>query len=502
MNLELKPIQKEAIDRLRESWKDHRTHLIMAPCGFGKTALAAHIVDGFHSKGMRVIFTVPYTSLIMQTVERFEQYGLPKPAVIWQKHELTDPTNRIQIASIDTLLRREWPKYDVLLVDEAHLKRVALLERIQGSDKPVIGLTATPFTPWIGQYYDSLIRTKTTREMIELGYLSDYVMYGSEEKPDTSGIKVTRQSHGRDYDQKQLGSAMSDVKLVGDIVSNWLEKGNNEPTIAFCVNVSHANAVTVKFTSAGVTAEVINAKTPFEERQNIFKRFRDGVTKILVSVGCLIAGFDEDVRCIIFARPTKSEMLYVQAIGRGLRLANGKEHCIILEHSGSWIELGMPCQITIDDLGTSSDGMSGAGDGPEVKRQEKKSKECPKCKYIKPPSVYECPKCGFKPIGGEDVETIDADLKLVTSAKNKKQMTMHEKQIFYSELLGYYRQKRAEGKEWSKHWVSNQYRAKTGVWPMGMIDRPVDPSVETLMWIKSQWMKFIKSKGKKKYANS
>lgn len=502
MKLQLKPIQEEAINKLRQEWGKNRTHLIMAPCGFGKTALAAYIINGFQSKGMRVIFTVPYTSLIMQTVERFEQYGLPKPAVVWQNHELTDPSNKIQIASIDTLIRRDWPEYDVLIVDEAHIKRESLLKAIESTDKPVIGLTATPFTAWLGTYYKSFIKTKTPREMMELGYLSDYVMYGSHQKPDMSDVKVTRQSHGRDYDQKQLGNAMTDIKLVGDIVSNWLEKGCNEPTIAFCVNVSHANAVTINFQKAGVTAEVITAKTPQEERQEIFKRFRDGVTKILVSVGCLIAGFDEDVRCVIYARPTKSEMLYQQALGRGWRLADGKEHCIILEHSGTWMELGQPCLITIDDLKSSSNGDSKTYERDEEPKKEKKPKECTKCHFIKPAGVYECPKCGFKPIAGEDVETIDAELEVVSGKNNKKKMTTEEKQFFYSELLGFYNQKILEGKTWNRHWVANQYKAKTGVWPRGLNDEPLEPSLQTLNWIKSQWIRFHKAKGTKKYANS
>ena len=89
----------------------------------------------------------------------------------------------------------------------------------------------------------------------------------------------------------------------------------------------------------------------------MFQRFRDGVTKILVSVGTLIAGFDEDVRCIIFARPTKSEMLYQQALGRGLRTAPGKDKCIILEHSPTVFNLGYVCEIDIDELKSSTTGQ-------------------------------------------------------------------------------------------------------------------------------------------------
>ena len=495
LKLELRPIQKQAIIDLRESWKNHRTHLVTAPCGFGKTALAAHITDGFASKSLRVVFTVPYTALILQTVERFEQYGLKKPAVIWQNHELTDSENPVQIASIDTLIRREFPKCDVLIVDECHLKRVKLLEIIRDSDIPVIGLSATPFPAWLGTYYESLIKTKTTREMIDLGYLSEYEMFGAPKKPDLSKVKTKNYAHGRDYDEKALGEAMEDSVLVGDITSTWLEKGNNEPTIAYCVNVSHANAVTLEFQRVNVSAEVITAKTPQEERQRIFQRFRDGITKIMVSVGTLVAGLDEDVRCIIYARPTKSEVLYVQIIGRGLRLAEGKEKCIILEHSGTWENLGFPCEISIDELKSSSDGMDSTEvDKDEEEKQIKLPKECPACHFLKPAGMHECPKCGFVPLAGEDVETTNDELKVVKRDKKKKVLSMSEKDQFHRELYGYWHQKKLEGKNWSKHWVSNQYKTKIGTWPKGLSDKPLTPSPATLNFIKAQQRAYGKRK--------
>ncbi len=92
--------------------------------------------------------------------------------------------------------------------------------------------------------------------------------------------------------------------LVGDIVDNWLRHGRDLPTVAFCVNKAHANFVTMQFNKAGINAEVMVAETPHEERQAMIHRFETGATKIIVS-GVLVAGFDSDVRCIIYARPTK-----------------------------------------------------------------------------------------------------------------------------------------------------------------------------------------------------
>ncbi|EMU8391698.1 ATP-dependent helicase, partial [Escherichia coli] len=143
--------------------------------------------------------------------------------------------------------------------------------------------------------------------------------------PDLAGVKTSNTVFGRDYNEEQLASIMGSSDLVGDIVRNWLENGEDLPTICFCVNVAHANFVTREFLQAGIGAEVMTADTLHDERQDIIRRFEEGATKIIVNVGVLVAGFDSDVRCLIYARPTKSEIRWLQCIGRALRTASGKK---------------------------------------------------------------------------------------------------------------------------------------------------------------------------------
>ncbi|ENP7393944.1 ATP-dependent helicase, partial [Salmonella enterica] len=140
---------------------------------------------------------------------------------------------------------------------------------------------------------------------------------------------------------------------------------------AFCVNVAHANFLTIQFNQAGVNAEVMTADTPVDERQAIIHRFETGATKIIVSVGVLVAGFDSDVRCIIYARPTKSEIRWLQALGRGLRIVPGKESCLIFDHSGTVHRLGYPDSIEYDDLPGKSDGMEESVRRADEERDEK-----------------------------------------------------------------------------------------------------------------------------------
>ncbi len=109
-----------------------------------------------------------------------------------------------------------------------------------------------PFSPFLGNYYQQLLKPTTMKELIAKGELSTYEFYAPA-KPDLKGVKLTSSDDfGQDYKEGQLAEIIGDSTLVGDIVKNWLENGNDEPTICFCVNVAHANFITVEFNKAGV----------------------------------------------------------------------------------------------------------------------------------------------------------------------------------------------------------------------------------------------------------
>ncbi|EPV8988144.1 helicase-related protein, partial [Escherichia coli] len=433
------------------------------PTGSGKTGLAAFVTAGMVERGMRVMFVCPYTILLNQTAERFTEYGLPWEEIsfVWRDHPNYDPSRLIQIASADTLIRREFPdNIDLLIIDEAHMKRRALLEVIRDRDIRVLGLSGTPFAAWMGKYYECLIKPTTIRELIQRGDLSDYEFFAPS-MPDLAGVKTSNTVFGRDYNEEQLASIMGSSDLVGDIVRNWLENGEDLPTICFCVNVAHANFVTREFLQSGIGAEVMTADTPHDERQDIIRRFEEGATKIIVNVGVLVAGFDSDVRCLIYARPTKSEIRWLQCIGRALRTASGKKRALIFDHSGTVHRLGFPEDIEYDELPGKNDGMKASAGGSEVKA-EKLPRECPKCHFMKPAGVHMCPKCGFRPLGGDDVAT-DRDRKLSRVNKGKREYTREEKQRWWSEIKGYQNYRNATGKPLSDGWCAHIYKEKFGV---------------------------------------
>lgn len=504
LNITANLAQQRALDMLRHDWKQYNSFMVYSPTGSGKTGLSAFITDGFVSRGMRVLMTCPYTVLVTQTAKRFIQYGLPEDEIsyVWRDHPNYDPERKIQIASADTLIRRDFPEnIDLLIVDEAHLRRKKMLEVIKyltaETQVKVIGLSGTPFAPFLGKYYQRLIKPTTIKELMDTGVLCGYEFFAPT-KPDLSGVKVTRSDEfGSDYKEDEVAEIMCGADLVGDIVSNWLSHGEDRPTVAFCVNVNHANYVTLQFNKAGVNAEVMTAQTPHDERQMMIHRFEQGATKIIVSVGTLIAGFDSDVRCIIYARPTKSEIRWLQIIGRGLRTAKGKDKCLVFDHSGSVHRLGYPDSIEYDTLPSKNDGMKTAVSERENEKREKLPKECSQCHYMKPSGVYQCPKCGHKPLAGEDVDT-DASRGLKQISGKKKVVTKQEKQSWWSQIKFYQCQRAAQGKPVSDGWCAHTFKDKFGTWPNGLQDYPMEITPEVNNYIKWKQIAFAKGREKSK----
>lgn len=493
--LDLFPHQKSALHQLRIDWHKSDTHLLQSPVGSGKTGIAAEIIAGAIKSGKRCMFIVPYVVLVEQTAKAFMSYGLPKPGIIWRDHEWTDPENLIQISSAQTLIRRDFPNVDIVIWDEAHLAVKKLLDIMAGSKAKWIGLSATPFGSWMGKSYDNFIKVAKMRELIDGGYLSDYDVYAPD-IPSMKGVKTTNLAGlGKDYREAEVAAIMGESKIVGNIVKTWLELGENEPTIAYACNVAHANFLTVEFNRAGVKAEVITAETPKEERESMFKRFSDGLTKILVNVGVLVAGFDADVRCLIYARPTKSEARWIQCCGRAMRTANGKKRAIILDHSGTVIRLGLPCSIEYDDFRGDEDPK----DSPAARKKEKEKKEklpkvCSKCNYMKPAGQYVCAKCGFKPIGGENVD-VDETRGLTKIKGEKKEYTKEDKQDWWSELRSYRAEvKLQRGKNYSDGYLSHLFKAKFGTFPRSLKDDLKPVTQEVRNFIKSRQIAFAKSK--------
>jgi superfamily II DNA or RNA helicase len=461
-----------------------RRPMLMMATGAGKTRTAAEIINRALAKGKRVVMTAPAIELIDQTVEALWSEGITEVGVIQAQHRLTDYSKPVQVASVDTLQRRKLPEADLVIVDEAHRGSKVIFQWMQENPKlPFIGLSATPWARGLAKHYDDLIIAATTQQLIRRGYLSPYRVFAPSH-PDLSGVKTV----AGDYDEGQLAEVMDKPQLTADVVSTWMKLGENRPTLCFAVNRAHARSLLRDFTRAGVAAGYVDGDTERPERDEIRKSFERGDIRVVVNVGVLTTGVDWDVRCIILARPTKSEMLYVQIIGRGLRLAEGKQDCLILDHSDTTLNLGFVSDIHHERLDDGSPKKASKSSSKE--RPLPLPKECTSCHRLKPAGVHKCPTCGFEPKKVEDVETRQGELAQLGGKQHKA--TIEDKRSFYGQLKWV---ARTRGKD--QRWVVANYKNRFEVWPRGMDDVvPVMPTTQTISWLKSRQIAWIKGQQK------
>jgi len=491
---ELRDYQTEAIKNVRESLKSGKRRVILQmPTGSGKTATAAAVIDSALGKGRRVIFTVPAISLITQTIESFRRDGIIEIGVMQGQHELTDADQPVQICSVQTLARRNIPQADLVVVDEAHIvfdlyKR--WFDSEDWKDVPIIGLSATPWAKGLAKIWDDLVIGATTQDMIDKGHLCKFRVFAPS-KPDLEGIKTV----AGDYDLGGLDKAMNKTGITADIVKTWIERGGNRPTLCFAVNRAHAANICDEFNRAGVPAAYVDGETPLDERDDLAKDFKAGKYKVICNVGVMTTGVDLPfVSCLILARPTRSEMLFVQIVGRGLRPAQGKEDCLILDHSDTTARLGFVTDIHHEKL---DDGAKRQGGGDKKEKKEPLPKACPSCTYLMPLKIKVCPSCGFELKPKANVFVAEGTLvEHLGGGKDKfhfqDQPDLWEKELFYRELLGL-AQERGYKNGWAYHQFKERYRES----PNKLFNpMPIPPSDKTRNWLKHIWIKRKKAEMK------
>jgi DNA repair protein RadD len=315
--------------------------------------------------------------------------------------------------------------------------------------------------------------------MIEAGYSSPFKVFAPA-SPDLSEVRTL----AGDYHERDLGDVMNRNGLVADVVETWQRLGQRRPTLCFAVDRAHAKNLQTQFLESGVLAEYIDCNTPASERISIGRRFNAGEVEIVCNVGCLTTGVDWDVRCIILARPTQSEMLFTQMIGRGLRIAEGKTDCLILDHSDNHLRLGFVTDIHHEELDDGNPRKKA-----EAKASEALPKKCPQCSFLKPPKTATCPVCSFtaKP----KCEVVTTEGELVELDRARRSTLEPDEKIFHAELRWI-----EADRSFKQGWAAHKFKDKFGFFPpWSWNDLPTaTPTLETLRWVKSRQIAYAKAK--------
>ena len=464
-----------------------RAPLLVVPTGGGKTTIAAWLMRREVEEQGRSLFLAPRRELIFQASGRLRSAGLHHGVLLAGEEHREDYTASIQVASIDTIIARvmrrgrgrdELGEFTQIIVDEAHLavteRRAELLD--MWPDARVIGLTATPVRKdgrALGLLFDALVEPTSVRELTEAGYLVR-ARYFSLSEPDLRRVRTT----AGDYNAKDLEEAVNNQELVGDIVTHWCEHAEGRRTVVFCAGIAHSVAVADQFQQVGVRAEHVDANTPTAERAEIFARFIRGDTTVLTNCFLASYGFDlPELSCVILARPTKSLMLYLQMLGRGLRPADGKTDCLVLDHAGCVHMHGFADDIRPWTLEGKMQLASDSGDD-RSRDDEPRMIDCPECAAVFTRSL-QCPECGYRlrPVG----QAVDhTDGKLVEMGADNAPLGDPG---FFAELRAY-----AHERGYKAGWAIHKYKEKFGILPPREWNRMATktPTIETQRWIRSR----------------
>lgn len=462
------------------------------------TMIASAIIERANELGQRTTFVVPSISLIDQTYEKFRAEGLDDIGVIQANHPMTNFARRNQICSIQTLKSRGYfPDSKLIIFDEVHQlhdHHKKWLTDPKFARAYFVGLSATPWTKGLGLYFDTLLIAADMQDLIDKGRLSKYRIFACP-KADVSGVKIT----AGDYQVDQLSKASQKGTLTADIVHTWQTKWGQDKTLVFCVDCAHAQVIHERFMEAGIRSAYQDASTTGVDREDIRRGFHSGGYQVVCNVGTLTTGVDWDVRCLSFARPTKSEMLYVQIIGRALRTAEGKEWAMILDHTDTTMELtggAGPVGIHHDRLDHRADNAK----DPPVERKPAVAKPCPACAALGMRIARVCQNCGHEFPLHTTVENEDGELTELVPGRMipaglrgaKRVYSDEEKLRWYQEALGWCREHgKKDGLAW--HLMQEKF-GPTRVSTRGQ--PPISPSWDVDSYIRSRFIRYAKGKAK------
>jgi len=340
----LRPYQTEAVEAILAGRRAGlRRMLVCLPTGAGKTVIFSRLA---RLARRQVLVLAHREELLQQAREKIQAaLGDERAVAVERGSERGDPSAKVLVCSIrslgaarlsDIVERRE---LGLVVYDECHhaaaddnlriLRQIGVFEA--GFSGTLLGFTATTARgdgKGLDQVFEKIVYSKTLPELIEDGYLAKLRGFRISTNADLTRLS----SGGADFREDELSEAVDIEERNALVARSIQELARDRRTIAFCVTVGHARNLSRALNALGVAAGVVHGAMKSEARAQALADFRAGRLQVVCNVAVLTEGFDDPgVSCIAMARPTRSEGLYAQCVGRGTRLHPDKRDCLILD---------------------------------------------------------------------------------------------------------------------------------------------------------------------------
>lgn len=437
-NIKLRDYQEVGVTDIRLEFKaKNYPVLFVLPTGGGKTYTFSYIADSAASKGRQVCIIVHRKELLLQASASLRALGVDHGLI--SPHFTPNPRALVQVASVDTLLirlKKQAFDFGMLIFDEAHHviadnKWGRAYEQL--GRPPMLGVTATPVRTdgkglgeHAGGVFKAMVLGPSVAELIQRGMLLNPIVYTSLEVPDLKGLHTNKDG---EYNSKELAARVDKPKITGSAVAEYTRICPGARAIVFCASVEHAKHVVAQFNEAGYRFDLLVGEPAMSdaERTEVNRKLRAGELHGACTVDLVSEGYDlPDLEVCIMLRPTASEALFLQQVGRVMRISDGKTTCWLLDQVGNVGVLvdggfkrkhGLPNEAREWGLDGRKKKKKGPKDPAEVTID---LLQCPKCYVVSEPAPV-CPSCGFvHPPKTRSLEQVDGELHQVTEAMQAK----------------------------------------------------------------------------------